>query len=383
MNRCNLHEVFRYPIARSVNEPAYLSEYLRYFDRIMPFVKAASIASPLVKSCFSSEKADFAFYTLKFQQLIEGIAGSSVSIFGKPQEIFFAARKGVAFFPVYDLIPELFALFRVDPLLESSRAVRFIDSVTTMLARQQPRYIVVWNDSLFLERLLVFCGRRAGLKSICIQHGLFHDSFDCRLLDGHYADYMFVWGEAQAGLYRESSFDKSKLRVLGYPYRTVSPTNKVGAAICLLGENTETTNKQLGIKKKHIYECIAALLQKNNFEVVYKPHPYERDAAFMPSNVRIEKCSLEKAMHNYATFIALTTTALLDATLHGRIAIQYYDADFGGSDFNKNGYSYVTRDIESIPLMIASLNEPSKVRENIILMPSNPAEKFLGLVNAL
>lgn len=384
MNCNNVHEVFRYLVGRSADEPNLLNDYLQYFSRIQPFVRIARMFSPVLKTCYNPENKKFAFYTTRFNHVMEGLDGGSLLLFGKPQELHFALRNSISFFPVYDIIPELFSLFSSDPRLESSRAIKFIDSVTDQLVRINPEYLVLWNDSMFLERFLIFCSRRAGVKSICIQHGIFHDTFNYRLLDGHYADYMFVWGKSQADLYTGCGFDKDKLRIMGYPYRVdTHPEITSENVVCILGENIEITNKELGLKKKYVYEEIAKLLFSKNFKVVYKPHPFETDINYIPSNIEIISMNLNSAFNAYSKFIALTSTALLEATLHGKIAIQYFDDRFGGCDFSLNGFSYTARNLNEIPELLSSATIPAVIARDSLFVSHNPAQCFLDAVNSL
>lgn len=384
MKSNEVHEVFRYLVERNIREPEFLDQYLRYFDRVKWMTHFARLFSPAVKACFPREGKRFVFYSSKFSHVMEGLDSSSLMLFGKPQDIPFAVKHSIAFYPIYDIIPELFALFRSDPRLESCRAAKFIDNVTSMLFKMNPEYLVVWNDSLFLERLLVFCGRRAGVKSICIQHGIFHDAFNREFLDGHYADYMFVWGKSQADLYGNCGFAKEKLKVMGYPYRVENASvGKHEKVVCILGENIETLNKELGLKKKQVYEAIADLLRSNNFRVIYKPHPFETDRNFIPANLETVAISLSDAFDNYSMFVALTSTALLEATLHGKIAVQYYDDCFGGCDFSLRGFSYTARTLAEIPLLLSSRIVPSAISPDALLLCEHPAQQFLATVELL
>jgi|SRR6185369_5271437 len=384
MKSDNVHEVFSYPVERSTNEPSYLIDYLGYYDKVMPLLRLSSLASPFIKTGYSSCDKNFAFLTTKYSLIIEGLDSNTILLFGKPQEFPFAVRNNISFYPVYDFLPELLSLFKDDPQLASSRAIKLIDKVVESLMYLNPAYQVFWNDSLFLERFLIFCGRRAGVRSICIQHGLFHDTFDCKFLDGYYADYMFVWSKSQAELYCDPEFDKDKLRVMGYPYKV---ENLAGTAnnkrICLLGENIETTNKDLGLRKKHVYEEIAKLLSRDEFELVYKLHPFEKDSKYIPANVKKVNISLRRAFEEYEIFIALSTTALLEATLHGKVAIQYLDTAINGTDFQEKGYSYSTRKMDDIPVLVQELSEPLRVPESVILIPDDPSSKFLEVVGEL
>lgn len=384
MNCNHVHEVFSYMVTRSVRDPNLLNDYLRYFDKLMPIVRLARTVSPVLRSCYPCNDKKFAFYTTRFNHVMEGVDSNSQMLFGKPQELLFSIRNNIPFYPVYDVIPELFHLFHTDPRLESARAAKMIRHVTALLAKMNPEYLVLWNDAMFVERLLVFCGRQVGVRSICIQHGIFHDTFDRRLLDGYYADYMFVWGKSQADLYQGCGFDKGKLRIMGYPYRVENLCcSKNDNVVCLLGENIEIIDKELGAKKRCVYEKIAEFLLDHDYKVVYKPHPFENDKKFLPSNIEILSIGLSKAFDKYNKFIALTSTALLEATLHGKIAVQYLDDDFGGCNFSLKGFSYTTRDMKEIPLYLSKYATPSVIDRDAVFLNDNPAQRFLDTVEAL
>jgi hypothetical protein len=195
---------------------------------------------------------------------------------------------------------------------------------------------------------------------------------------------MFVWGKSQADLYCDSIFDKGKLRIMGYPHKVETcEVMKNENVVCILGENIETTNKSLGLKKKNCYEEIADLLTINNYKVVYKPHPFEKDKMFIPANIEIVSISLKDAFDKYSKFVALTSTALLEATLHGKIAIQYYDECFGGEDFSIKGYSYAAKEMNELPSLFSTMTVPSTIDPEAVLLSKNPSRQFLDTVDSL
>jgi len=362
-----------------------------YKKDMKKFLKKANIyfktIYPIVSRFNSVEKKRFVFVSSKFRDLIKDL-NQDAMLFGSPKDIFFVLKNRITYYDYVRIMTELYKIFfKHDLNFDSLESQRLIEGVGNLLAKISPEFLVVWNDSLFLERFLIHIARKMGIRSFCIQHGIFSERINFKLLDGHFADYMFVWGESQAKIYLKNGYDRDRLKILGYPFKTnkvkVDETNK--NSVCILGEDWERYKEELGKKKKEIFEKASSILRSKGFRVYYKPHPAEKSVNYYPDNAEVFRSSINNTLNHFDIFISLTSTALLEASLYGKIAIQIYDPAFNRENFQEIGYGYSinVKDIESLPEYINSLKSPFNVFPSNILVVNNIGERFKSIVNNL
>lgn len=383
MNENKVHEIFAYPQYRNSTGENFLEGYLAYFSKVIPFLRLINFFSSPFRFV-RARGATYAFHSTRLADLIGGLGRHEALIFGKPQEFMFSVRRGMPFYPVYEFIPELFRLFSTDPLLESRDAARLISRAVRLFTHLDIKNLIIWNDSLFLERFLVYCARQAGVRSVCVQHGIFQSITDMRVLDGHYADYMLVFGESQRQLYQYADFPVEKVRVLGYPFHLpkMKPVNSLPISVCILGQHWESISTYLGNKKMRLFCHMIGKFQAAGIAVYYKPHPYE-DKRFFPTNAKIARTKLADALANYDVFISLTSTALIEASLCGKIAIQLFDEEFEADDFSVRQYCYSHRDIETIVDFVRMIREPYRIPAEVIYLPQDLDSQFRSVIKSL
>lgn len=389
MDKEDMDIIWEYPsLEKSIGDVDFEDSYTK---GIKHFLKKAEVYSktiyPIASRFNSVEKKRFIFVSSKYRGLIKDLA-KDVILFGGVKDIFFALKNQLTYYAHSKVIIELYNIFlKHDLHFESLESQRLIEDISNLLVEISPEFLVVSNDSLFLERFLIYIARKNGIKSICIQDGLFFNKSDFRSLQGHFADYMFVWGESQAQIYLENGYDRDRLRIIGYPFkRDKAKVGKIDRnSVCILGQPFEINSKELGKKKKEIVERVSSILGSNDFKIYYKPHPDEKDLSYYPDNVEIFRSSITNALNRFDIFISLTSTALLEASLYGKISIQIYDPVFNCDNFQKIGHSYSIniQDIEPLPEYINSLELPFNVLPSNILVVNNIGERFISIVNNL
>jgi hypothetical protein len=122
--------------------------------------------------------------------------------------------------------------------------------------------------------------------------------------------------------------------------------------------------------------------QAAGIAVYYKPHPYE-DKRFFPTNAKIARTKLADALANYDVFISLTSTALIEASLCGKIAIQLFDEEFEADDFSVRQYCYSHRDIETIVDFVRMIREPYRIPAEVIYLPQDLDSQFRSVIKSL
>jgi hypothetical protein len=196
---------------------------------------------------------------------------------------------------------------------------------------------------------------------------------------------MFLWGESQKEIYaKNKSYEMGKIRILGYPYKK-NQINDVAldkTKICIFGQPWEVYDKSLGEKKKIIFENVIQNLSSNGVSAIYKPHPGEKDQEYFPEGVEIYKKDINCALQEYDVFISLTSTALLEASLNGKIAIQLFDKDFKSDHYAQKGYSYTfeNSNYDNIYDFIMSIQSPFDVPNDVIYQSDNLKKHFLSLI---
>ncbi|WPM85460.1 hypothetical protein QNH14_04855 [Apirhabdus apintestini] len=85
------------------------------------------------------------------------------------------------------------------------------------------------------------------------------------------------------------------------------------------------------------------------YQISYKPHPWEKGAAYLELFPIICNEEINEVIEEYDIFLSFTSTALIEASLAGKIAIQIHDVAFNADRFDDLGYSYCidSSDIEN------------------------------------
>lgn len=381
MNETKVHEIFAYPHYRQSRGEKYLESYLAYFAKLILPLRVISFFSSPCR--FVGRKGSaYAFHTARLADIMAGLDRRETLILGKPQELLFAVRHWQPFYPVYEFIPELFRLYGSDPLLESRAASRLVSRGVKLFTRAGTKKLILWNDSLFLERFLVFCARQAGVQSVCVQHGIFQSTTDIRILDGHYADQMLVWGESQQQLYRHADFPAGKVRILGYPFHLpkIMPGSSVPPTVCILGQHWESCSSHLGKKKMKLFSRVIENFNAAGITVCYKPHPYE-ERTFIPANATVVKDSLAAALEKFGVFISLTSTALIEASLCGKIAVQLFDEEFAADDYKEKEYCYSHGEVETLVDFVLATGAPYRIPAEVIFVPEDLGAQFKAVID--
>lgn len=340
---------------------------------------------------YSRNKIDYVFVGEKYKDLIRCLEPSKTMVL-KDRRLF---RKNEnkensntsSCFPDNTMQHDMEKIFTVDPAIEKRVSKRIINKTVRFFEKIQPKCLVVTNDSLFLERYLVHCAKQAGVKTICIQDGLFSWSGESEIYHGKIADFIYVWSMQQQKVLEQKGLPSKKIKILGYPYdhsyieHAQKKERYDNTKICLLGQPFEKFDIRLGQKKKRLFESIASELE--NYDVVYKPHPGEKNKDFLPEGVTIYRGTLSEALEKYDYFLAFTTTALLEATLAKKIAIQLLHPDFGDDVYEEAGFSYTYNifGAQGIEKYIQSITKPFPMNDDAMYVPKDIARRFVELEN--
>ncbi|MBE0498208.1 MAG: hypothetical protein IBX43_03090 [Campylobacterales bacterium] len=378
------HEIFSYPFEFAKKDTAFLKNYLKSLDNI-------GIRSALFKYFpygllyrHIRKDIDYVFYSMKYIDLARSLSSHKSIVIGSVRDMKSVEKeKNLFFFPIHYITYGVRKIYKTDPLLEKKSSEEIINFTVDFFKKIHPKFLVVQNDSLFVERFLVYCAKKAGIKTICIQDGIFQSLSNPIFLHGKYADLMYVWSQKQKNILLDGGIDHSRLKVLGYPHKISTSKSHISAydktKICVLGQPWELYDMKLGEKKKQIFDKL--VVQFTGINIAYKPHPGEKDINYFPDNVDVFIGSLLEAIEEYDYFFSLTSTALLEVSLGKKIAIQIYDADFKCDIFEETGLSYTYDFLKNSNLRqyVDGINEPFPINGDALFVPENIGQRFLEL----
>jgi len=378
------HEIFSYPFERAKEDKGFLSNYLKSIGYI-------GIKSGLFKYFpykllykYIGNDIDYVFFGTKYIDLVRSLSSHKSIVLTSLKDISLVEKeKNLFIFPMNYIAYGVSKIFSTDPSLEKKSSEKIINFTVEFFKKTHPKFLIVPNDSLFIERFLIYCAKKAGVKTICIQDGIFQSLSNSIIFHGNYADFMYVWSEKQKNILIEGGLSPSNLAILGYPYKILTSRSYVRdydkTKICILGQPWEIYDKKIGEKKKLIFDKIVS--QFVGIDVVYKPHPGEKDINYFPDNVRLFTGSLSEAIEEHDYFFSLTSTALLEVSLGEKIAIQIYDADFNCDIFEEIGWSYTCHFLKNTNFRqyIDGINESFQIDEDALFLPENIGQSFLDL----
>jgi hypothetical protein len=380
------HQIFQYALTRNQLHPGFQEDML---SNMFSSGLAAALSAGLLNLTSRPRTEKYRPYLFScaslFRSLIEGIDRDRVFLTGSIGLVRTAVPLRIPFQITGAQRLVLRKLFHSDPELTSKRAIALFQEVEDFLKTINPRAVVVSNDSLPDRRLLLTVAKRLSIPSFCIQDGLFQSSNDWRIWHGHFADHMLVWGEQQAEEYIKRGMPRSKVHVLGLPFPSIgenAPAPQRKNTLCILGQPWENVADELGKLKLDIFSNVIREQKKSGINCVYKPHPGEKKRDFFPPGIPIFRGSLTSAFRRFPVFASLTSTALLEATLHGRLAVQIYHPDFECDIFENIGYSYTidANNIDQLANMVSTNMKPMHIPSCLIRINESPASQLVEII---
>jgi hypothetical protein len=281
----------------------------------------------------------YVFVGGNFKELVRGLPRDQVLVVGLFKEWLFCLRHRIPFRSGLDVVRSV---------LKNAQRQGFVLDVS--LARMIPparpglvRHLVLFNDSLPVERTYCLLAREAGLRTVCIQHGIFMANSPPRVYDGGVADLMLAIDEHQRRLMISGGIPAGSIRLLGFHStlrKRAAPRAGGDRKVCILGQPWGAYYPDIESKYHQMIERLMVALADAGLGFAFKPHPSERGAGYLGKYRPVESASLEECLDRYDVFVSFTSTALLEATLAGRVAIQLFHPVFMADRFQDHGYAY-------------------------------------------
>jgi hypothetical protein len=273
---------------------------------------------------------------------------------------------------------------------------RTVEGIGTILHSASPRAVVLKNDSLFLERAVIAAARAVGIPTVTIQHGLFMRAAGLRFWDGYWTDHMLVWGDFFRDLYLEGRVTpEGRVHVLGYPFPLPADPGEGRVpprTLCLLGQPWELNSDALRAEKHRIIGEFLDHAPRYGLEFVYRPHPAESREALQSAfpSLRLTDAgeSLAEAIGRWDLFLSWTSTALIEAALHGRSAVQIGSGSIPMDDFEAVGACHsIAGDREGIGRFLEEVRQgrygPRPVSDRYIRRDRDIARAFRRILDTI
>lgn len=275
---------------------------------------------------------------------------------------------------------------------------RLLGGVKEKIKKTNPDYVVLWNDSLPIERAIVLVCRELGIPTIDIQHGIYN--LKDPLFDGATADYVFVWGRYFKDMYIKKGIRKAdSIYILGYPYiiESVKSAGKKDKkiSVCYLGQDYELYDEKLLSIKIETIRSLEKTCGKLGMKLTYRPHPGD-DLKMLKTKLpgvnfssRNEK--LSEAFKKGDIFISYNSTALMEASMRSKISLQLMNYPLGADNYEELGVcSKALKTIEELENYLVKISDSKNLDEfkpkfnnNFMDISGNPRRRFMEILNEL
>ncbi len=273
---------------------------------------------------------------------------------------------------------------------------RLVEATEKKLKMAQPDYIVLRSDGPPIERAIVLASKKLGITTLATQHGV--EDASC-LFENEVSDFILVWGKYFKNLFLSSNKRKAEnIYILGLPY----PMHSGKAAgernrrnVCYLGQDFERYDKSLLPVKVETIKNLNEVCKKLGLHFVYRPHPGD-DRDLLKENLSgiaftDENEKLEETFGASDIFVGFSSTALVEAAMRQKIALQLMSFPIGLDDFENLGVcnkSFKTiKELGSYLMEIAKAPDLKefKIKFNNDYMETryNPGERFLEIMKEI
>ncbi|WP_253383899.1 hypothetical protein [unidentified bacterial endosymbiont] len=361
----NISDVYEYVEKRNLKDMKFKNNVARLYKNnakwVIPFYDL--ISSTIFFWLKPREEKKYLFLGSRFTHLIAALPKNEVCIIGGPRQLFYCIKNNISYIPNGNFWKLLSLGFEQNIRSELLKECSTMSSnLTKMVKKRTPALIILENDSLPLQRAFCNIAIESGIKTVCIQHGLFQSKTDPETIDGWKCDYFICYDANQRNVISGLGVSSEKILIGGF-YQPIERNSNISnpgqLKICFLGQPWF----KYGDEYKNIYlnilERTASQLSKYEIKFNFKPHPWEMDALYLSDMENVFRGDMTEAISQHDVFLSLTSTALLEVTMAGKVAIQIYDQQFACDNFEKLGYAYTIRseNIES-SLLETAHNSP-------------------------
>lgn len=351
----NTSDVYEYVEQRNLKDDKFKSNVSQLYKKnarwIFPFYDFFARVVFFWLKPKNSKK--YFFLGNRFTHLITALPKEDVCIIGGPRQLLFCLKNNISYIPNGSFWKILSLGFDGAVGNElTALSTKMSKMLASLVNQSENAIIVVENDSLPLQRIFCNIAADTGIKSVCIQHGLFQSKTDAKTIDGWKCNYFICYDNNQKDVITGLGISAEKIIIGGFyePINKVSNEQKNNPLrVCFLGQPWYRYGDAYKQKYLSILEDVSAQFSRNEIEYYFKPHPWETDASYLKEINNVFHGNMAEAILSHDVFLSLTSTALLEVTMAGKVGIQIYDELFSCDNFETLGYAYTIKseDIES------------------------------------
>lgn len=303
---------------------AFVEKYEKYINIFNFIDKLFWWATSLFNTGRNKEKILFQHLKLNFIRESKKTYSVGLIVQGKRDRIF-AIKNFINYISTTDLYKYVYNYLKEGDVKNLHALVKKAKDKLEII---KPNYIVFGLDVLPIERAIILAAKELSIPTLAIQDGYL--SPDNMLLNCVAVDYILAWGEHFRNLWVEKFEKKPEdVYVLGYPYpipKYFKNSKQVNYVLCYLGQDYERFDiKFFPIKIKIIKE-LSEICRRLGIKFIYRPHPGDNRALIsekLPDICFTPKGEiLEETFKTADIFISFSSTALIEATMRGKIALQ-------------------------------------------------------------
>ena len=238
-----------------------------------------------------------------------------------------------------------------------SQALQEIKISSDILKNQKVDCVIGWNDALQTEKTIMITGKRAGIPTVVLQHGLFAHREKMPKEDAYIringflplvADYLCVWGNIMSQHSTKLGMKKENVLTVGSPRYDnflVQPKSKIKEKKTILFATSGLANfsasqftSEILEKYEKSLEVICSICKKfKEYELIVKLHPYSYDFIDVKNIIKknypdakiIQNANMANLIENCDVLITYAqSTVLLEAMMLEKPTISIWLYDF-------------------------------------------------------
>ena len=331
----------------SKDEPKFLRNQLVDYRR-NGIVRLLGVI-PMIAAIPFQKVRKFAFLGHQYSDIISALPPDQTALLGGFETSKMARRQLRQFVPVISLS----YLLWLDYVTGMRVFLRIGRALLRMYFRRtKPQCLVLAHDLLPLDRLLAVSAKEVGARIFVIAHGLYQSQSPRSIIDGQVADAVFVYDSHQGEIFRSAA--AKRIVVMGY-HSDIQRRNLNGNRneVCFLGQPWgKHYGEAFALRYAEVLKKFVAAVTLSGARAFYKPHQLETEFHDTMRSLGLElfSGSLEESFDRFDYLFSVASTALFEATLSGKVAVQTYDPMFKCDRFDEFGYSHVVdvNDAEAI-----------------------------------
>lgn len=259
-------------------------------------------------------------------ELLSQLTAAGLVYAGHPSWAILAWRKNAFYMPIslpYILLTVALYVPNGSRRILGRWALCWVDWLYTLYKVKGAR-VFVHSDALPFARAFVLQARERGMKTICVQHGIFHSNSGIKNFDGYLCDLNIVRSH-QDGELISSGNRATELCVEPDFFLTVAQEFQPRGfkpVVTLVGEGWHVVDYRFSKRYMNEFHRLEEELQKLGCNVFYRPHPSERSFVKKLGFHQLDLADLSTSIATTDLYVGYSSTLLVEAAAAGCTAAQ-------------------------------------------------------------